>query len=225
MNKVSVFLPMRKGSQRVKNKNTRQFANFDGGLSQLKIEQLLRVNSIDKIYISTNDEEIINIADSFKEQKIIIDRRRAELCSSETSTDDLIKYVPSVVFEEHILWTHVTSPFVDDSIYERAILEYFENIKNYDSLMSVTKIQKFLWDDNGPLNYSREQEKWPRTQTMKEVYEINSGIFICPREIYLNNQDRVGIKPFMLQFNPKQSMDIDWEEDFILAEQIWGLKN
>ena len=56
MNKVTVFLPMRKGSQRIKNKNIRDFSGIKGGLSFIKISQLLKVESISRIVISTDDE-------------------------------------------------------------------------------------------------------------------------------------------------------------------------
>lgn len=38
--KVAFFLPTRKGSERVKNKNTRPFAGDEGGLVEIKIKQL-----------------------------------------------------------------------------------------------------------------------------------------------------------------------------------------
>ena len=57
---ITVFLPCRKGSERIKNKNTRKFCNFNHGLLELKINQLLKSHHIDKILISTNDNEILN---------------------------------------------------------------------------------------------------------------------------------------------------------------------
>ena len=72
MNKVTVFLPMRKGSQRIKNKNIRDFSGIKGGLSFIKISQLLKVESISKIVISTDDDEIKILAKSFNNDKIII---------------------------------------------------------------------------------------------------------------------------------------------------------
>ena len=61
-NLVAFFLPIRKGSQRVKNKNTRTFAGIEGGLVRLKLEQLLKSNRIDQVILSTNDELSMDIA-------------------------------------------------------------------------------------------------------------------------------------------------------------------
>ena len=222
MSKIIAFLPMRKGSQRVKNKNIKDFANIKGGLTFIKISQLLKVKEIDVIIISTNDDEVINIANSFNNEKIVIDNRPEDLASSNTSTDDLIKYVPIIIDEGIVLWTHVTSPFVDEKIYDDVIEEYFKNSNTNDSLMSVTKIQKFMWNKNEPINYDKSKEKWPRTQTIEPIYEVNSGVFIADINIYKSLEDRIGNKPYLYELSDKQAFDIDWEDDFDIAEILWG---
>ena len=65
MEKYSFFLPTRKGSERVKNKNTRPFAGIEGGIVQLKLQQLLTVYRVQNIIVSTNDEETMRVAESF----------------------------------------------------------------------------------------------------------------------------------------------------------------
>lgn len=222
MSKIVAFLPMRKGSQRVKNKNIKNFSDIDGGLTFIKITQLLKVKQIDKIIVSTNDEEVKKIAKSFKNAKIVIDNRPENLASSSTSTDDLIKYVPKIIQDNNvILWTHVTSPFVDEKIYEEMIKKYFEEKNKYDSLLSVNKLQTFLWDNKEPINYNREIEKWPRTQTIEPLYEVNSAAFIADIQIYKNLNDRIGKKPYLYELDKIKSFDIDWEEDFEIAEILW----
>ena len=93
---ISIFLPTRRGSQRVRNKNTRAFSNYKGGLLELKLKQLLQLD-VEEIILSTNDEESIRIAESFIEnEKLKIVVRPDELCSSKTKLTDLIEYVPSI---------------------------------------------------------------------------------------------------------------------------------
>lgn len=222
MSKVIAFLPMRQGSQRIKNKNIKDFAGVEGGLTFIKISQLLKSKKINQIIVSTNDEEVKNIALSFNNTKIIIDDRPEHLANSDTSTDDLIKYVPTIINDGIVLWTHVTSPLVNDLIYDNMIEKYLEDSENFDSLMSVTKIQKFLWDKTKPINYDKLKEKWPRTQTIEPIYEVNSGAFIADISIYKSLNDRVGNKPFLYELSDKQAFDIDWEDDFDIAEVLWS---
>ena len=93
---ITVFLPCRAGSVRIPDKNTKPFANVEGGLLELKIKQLLRIKSVDKIILSTNDLKVIKIAENIS-NKIIIDNRPEELALSSTSTDSLIKYIPNIL--------------------------------------------------------------------------------------------------------------------------------
>ena len=226
MQKIIVFLPCRKGSQRIKKKNIRPFAGVEGGLLRIKLEQLISVKNIHQIVLSTNDPEVIAVAQQIS-KSISIDIRPDHLGSSETSTDDLIKYIPTIIHEGHILWTHTTSPFLGVSDYERAIEIYHEILEKgtHDSLMTVNKLQTFLWDSKGSYNYDRSVEKWPRTQTLPKLFEVNSGLFINSRDHYIKYEDRIGNKPYLLQTEGISSFDIDWPDDFKLGEQIFHSVN
>ncbi|GAB4534232.1 MAG: acylneuraminate cytidylyltransferase family protein [Pleurocapsa sp.] len=223
---IVAFVPCRRGSERVKHKNIRTFAGIENGLISIKIEQLIQCPEIDSIVVSTDDpivSEICHAVAAKQTKPIKICDRPAYLASSTTSTDELIEYVPEIIDRGIVLWTHVTSPFVDADVYSQAIQVYREKTRSEhrDSLMSVTKIQKFLWNQSGPINYDRLQEKWPRTQTLPVLYEINSAIFLSPIETYINLKDRVGKNVHLFELTALQAMDIDWEEDFRLAEECW----
>lgn len=221
--KYTVFLPCRAGSQRVKNKNVRKFADTEGGLLRIKLEQLKKIDKVSEIILSTNDPAVIKIAEELNIDKLKIDVRPEHLCTSETSTDDLINYIPEIIKDGIVIWTHVTSPFLDEKFYNKAIEVYEENTKDnsFDSLMSVLPLQGFFWNENGPITYDRQVEKWPRTQTIKKIFEIDSGIFINSIENYKRLQDRIGYKPFLFETNKIDAFEIDWEEDFFIAEQIY----
>ena len=103
MTNVKAFLPMRKGSERVISKNTRDFAGVKGGLAFIKLSQLINVPEITTIIVSTDDEKVKEIAKSFVSSKIVIDDRPVQLATSSTSTDDLIEYVPSLISEGPVL--------------------------------------------------------------------------------------------------------------------------
>lgn len=223
---IIAFLPCRRGSERVKEKNVKSFAGIEGGLTRIKIEQLLMCSEVDAIVVSTDDPKVADICKQITKKsnkKVSIFERPAHLAASSTSTDALIEYIPEIIRDGSVLWTHVTSPFVDSSVYKQAIQTYHEQTETrmYDSLMSVTKIQKFIWNQYGPVNYDRTQEKWPRTQTLPALYEVNSAIFITPIEIYLREKDRIGKRVYLFELGANQGMDIDWEEDFKLAEKYW----
>jgi CMP-N-acetylneuraminic acid synthetase len=137
----------------------------------------------------------------------------------------LVGHASELIFplypDSHILWTHVTSPFVTSSHYSDMIAEYAHALtEGYDSLMATTPIHSFLWTESGPINYDRSIEKWPRTQTLDPVHEVNSAAFLAPASIYASHADRIGVRPKLFPLGKLISLDIDWEEDFIIAEQL-----
>ncbi|GAM69534.1 acylneuraminate cytidylyltransferase [Vibrio sp. JCM 19236] len=219
---INVFLPCRKGSQRIPNKNTKEFAGIKGGLLEIKLGQLIKCKSIDTIVVSSNDDVVLDFVSKYSDNRIVIDERPEHLGSSETSTDDLIEYVPSIIQEGHILWTHVTSPFIDQEVYDNIISSYKKGLnEGFDSLMTVKEIRGFIWNKTGPISYDRNIEKWPRTQTIEPLYEVDSSVFMSGVKLYKQLNDRIGVNPFIYVQNGDQAIDIDWPEDFTYAESRW----
>ena len=62
--KITALIPIRSGSQRVKDKNLRRFG--DTTLMELKIKNLLQVPELDQIIVNTNSEEAINIVKNYR---------------------------------------------------------------------------------------------------------------------------------------------------------------
>jgi N-acylneuraminate cytidylyltransferase len=229
MDTVAFFLPTRKGSQRVKNKNTRPFAGINGGLLENKLGQLMRTKKIDEILLSTNDEECIKIAEKYAEKcgRIKILMRPDALCLDTTDLQDLISYVPTITKANHILWGHVTTPMTDAHDYDDAVAIYFSKLSDgYDSLVSVNEFRNFLLNTDGKLVNNTTRFLWPRTQDLTPLYETNHAIFLAKREIYEMQRNRIGDHPVFYTMDKLSSFDIDWEDDFFIAETIFNrLKN
>ena len=225
---VVAFLPCRKGSERVPRKNIRPFGPFDHGLIEIKLGQLLSCAAIDRVVLSTNDNDILTFANDLSAgDKLLIHKRVDSLSSSATSTDDLVAHAAELIgplsAESHIIWTHVTSPFVSACHYAEIIAGYAQALgEGRDSLMTTTPLHGFLWTNDGPINYDRTTEKWPRTQTLCPVQEVNSAAFLASISIYTNHNDRIGPHPKLFPLSRLVSLDIDWEEDFIVAEQLFS---
>lgn len=221
--KIAFFLPTRKGSERVKSKNTRPFAGIEGGLVENKIKQLLTTKHIDEILFSSNDEMCIAIAEKYaSDSRLRIIPRPNELCLSTTNLQDLICYVPTITNADHILWGHVTTPLVEAKVYDTAIEQYLSKItKGYDSLVSVKELKNFLLNQEGKLVNNTTDIPWPRTQDLEPLYEINHAIFLAKRSVYTEQKNRIGQKPLLYIMDEIHSKDIDWEEDFKIAEIMY----
>ena len=223
---LTVVLPMRAGSQRVPQKNTKPFAGYHYGLAELKLKQLLGTKGVSEILIDTDEPSISKLVDGLElsasdAKRIRVELRDPNYAGSDVTTDSLIRYLGEKLNTEDVLWTHVTSPFINSTVYESAIEKYYQRDQGgNDSLMSVTRLQEFIWDESGPCNYDYQQEKWPRTQTLPKWYFVNSGMFLCPSSYYTDKGNRIGETPILFELDKIIGFDVDWPIDFDMAEHI-----
>jgi len=125
---------------------------------------------------------------------------------------------------KHFLQTHCTNPLLSSKTIKDAIELYFDKLNDdYDSLFSVNRIQCRCYDINGePINHEFGQLK--RTQDLEPILEENSNLFIFSRDSFFNsNERRIGLKPYLYETNKYESIDIDEENDFVVAEKLYEL--
>lgn len=223
--KITCFLPCRRGSERVPDKNVRPFYGHQNGLIEIKLKQLLACDLIDTIVLSTNDSRVQGYAEDLKDERVVVHERSEDLSSSKTSTDTLIKHASDLIPDGDILWTHVTSPFITAQNY-KAIIECYERkrVQGHDSLATTTRHRGFFWLNGQPCNYDRQLEKWPQTQKIAPIDEINSGAFLSSAANYKTLNDRIGETPYFYELDRITGFDIDYPEDFLMAESLASLK-
>jgi len=223
-------VPCRAGSERVPGKNVRAFADRPGGLTAIKLAQLKACRTLDGIVVNTDDDEVVRIAreiDSTTDgPAITIVPRPPTLATSTARTDDVIAHVAETTPGDLLLWTHVTSPFVDAAIYDRAVTLFRSlDARGHDSLMSVSRLQEFVWGEHGPANYDRAVARWPRTQDLPAWAVVTSGIFLCPRATMQRTGDRIGQRPYLFEVDRITALDVDWPDDFALAECVYRARH
>jgi len=220
--KVTALLPMKGNSERVKNKNMR---DFDGApLYHAIMKSLLASKYIEYVVINTDSEIIKKDAkENFGDRVIVIDRPK-EIQGDYVSMNDIIAHDLSKLHGEHFLQTHSTNPLLKSETIDHAIQVYFENLPEYDSVFSVTKVQARFYDKNAkPINHNPYELL--RTQDLEPLYQENSNFYIFSKKSFKNaSNKRIGVKPILYEVNKLESIDIDEPEDFILAELIYKNK-
>jgi len=215
------LLPMKGHSERVPNKNLRNFCGRP--LFHWVLESLLGSKYISFVVINTDSEAIAKSAlDSFDRVKII--NRPKSIQGDFVSMNEIIAYDLTQVEGEHFLQTHSTNPLLTAQTIDKAIKCYFENLEVYDSLFSVTRQQtRLYWRDGRPINH--DPQELLRTQDLEPVYEENSNMYIFSKNSFAaSSNKRIGIKPQMFELDRMEAMDIDEEVDFKLAELLCRLK-
>jgi len=223
MNKIIALLPMKGTSERVPNKNMK---NFNGKPLYLAIvESLLSSKYIEKVVINTDSETIANDAKNNFGDNIIIIYRPIEIQGGDVSMNIIIDYDLNQLDGEYFLQTHSTNPLVKTETIDKAIEKYFDGLEKFDSLFGVTKVQTRFYDkDANPINHNPEELL--RTQDLEPLYEENSNFYIFSKDSFEKaGKKRIGLKPQIFEVNKLEAVDIDEPEDFILAELLYKNKD
>ncbi len=214
--KITALLPMKAFSERVKNKNFRDFSGKP--LYRWMLDTLLEIDEIDNIVINTDAKFILFDEMLQKMKRVILRNRKSELCGDYASMnlviEDDINAVPSDLF----LMTHTTNPLLSAKTIRKAI-KLFDSTHQCDSLFTVNKVQtRFYHKDTSPVNH--DPNNLIRTQDLEVWYEENSCLYVFTAESFKNRNARIGVHPVMMETPALESFDIDEPDDWIIAESV-----
>ncbi|MEY4987429.1 MAG: hypothetical protein RL567_1208 [Bacteroidota bacterium] len=220
--KILALLPMKGNSERIPNKNLRNFAGKP--LYHRILQTLLSSKYINNVIVNTDSDAIkLDILNHFDSRVIIIDRPK-NICGDFVSMNKVIECDIKVFDADFYFQTHSTNPLlsiksIDDAI-ENMMLFYKES--KHDSIFSVTKLQTRLYSvDCSPLNH--DPNSLMRTQDLDPLFEENSCFYLFSKDSFYNSGGkRIGLNPFMFELNKIESIDIDEKEDFLLAEAMYN---
>ncbi len=208
---------MRHHSERVLGKNYRDFAGKP--LYHRIVNTVLKSSYISKIVIDTDSDLIRKDCSKHFPTVIILDRPE-HLRASTIPMNDVLLHDVNQVKADFYVQTHSTNPLLKTETIDRAITTFFEKYPDYDSLFSVTKVQKRFWGKEGnPINH--DPDILLRTQDLEPIYEENSCIYIFSKKSLEKYKIRIGQKPFMFEIDKDESCDIDEEVDFSICEFLY----
>jgi CMP-N-acetylneuraminic acid synthetase len=215
--KIVAMVPIKLNSERVKEKNLREF--YDGKpLIRFILDALLGSKHIEEIYVYCSSERIKNyLPDGVKFLK-----RPDFLDGNDCNCNDIIREFIKEVDADYYVVSHATAPFTTSQSIDRCI-ESVVYDGNFDSSFTVEKIQTFLWSKGMPLNF--DPDHFPRTQDLEPIYMETSGAFVFSRKVFETYNRRVGIKPCLVEVEPQESCDIDTEYDMAVAQALYEYVN
>ena len=219
--KTAALIPARSGSIRVRDKNSRLLGKYP--LLARKIKQL-QSSQVDEIFLGSNDSRYLKIAEDFGATPIL----RSDFACDETvsTSNDMIADFTSRVPDDFdiIMWVHCTNPFLYARHYDAALELFQKNASSCDSLLSVQKVQNHMWEnESSPLNYNPWNSAHTLAKNLQPVYFQTGGIFIQWSRNIKKNHYFFGEKPKFILHNQSESIDIDTEDDFAMAESLVNL--
>lgn len=220
--KIVALLPMKAHSSRVPGKN---FLELSGKpLFKWMLDTLLSVPEIERIIINTDARAILNDKGLTESERILIRDRKTKLCGDEVSMNRIIADDVNAVPADIYLMTHTTNPLLSANTIEDALDRFKRHhaTGETDSLFTVNKVQtRFYRKDGRPVNH--DPDNLIPTQDLEPWYEENSNLYIFTRESFLQTNARIGLKPMMHETPNMESIDIDVQEDWDLAEALSGI--
>ncbi|WP_457748213.1 acylneuraminate cytidylyltransferase family protein [Sulfurimonas sp.] len=211
-------IPARGGSKRLPRKNILDLAGKP--LIGWSIEAAKKSKYIDEIVVSSDDEEILNIAQKYD----VISLKRTDSLATDTApTFDVVKDVIRRVKEyDYIILLQPTSPLRDAVDIDNAI-EYLIQ-KKADSVVSVCEMEHSpLWSNTLPQNkdmrgFLEDEVLNKRSQDIEQYYRLNGAIYIANVRNLMEEESfflKENIYAYVMEQN--HSIDIDTELDFDIA--------
>ena len=213
---IVALVPMRHHSERVPGKNYRELVGRP--LYAYILDTLQEVDEIELIVVDTDSSVLQRgIREQYPDVQLI--DRPEHLTPGTTPMNEVLLHDVGELDSDVYLQTHSTNPLLRPETIREALKKFRKNLPKIDSLFGVTRLQTRLWDREGrPLNH--DPAILLRTQDLEPVYEENSCLYIFQRETFLSRENRIGKTPHMFEIPLDESLDIDTELDFALAETI-----
>lgn len=213
---------MKAHSERVSGKNFRKFAGKP--LFRWVLDALLGAGAIDAVVINTDAREILadnGLHDGDAGGRIIVRDRKPEICGDFVSMNLVLADDIAAVAAENYVMTHTTNPLLQSSTIERALSKYLtaKEQSEADSLFTVNKVQtRFYREDGSAVNH--DPENLIRTQDLEAWYEENSNLYIFNRDSFGKTNARIGTQSMMFEMETTESVDIDGQAEWDMAEAI-----
>ena len=219
--KILAIIPARGGSKGVPRKNIKLLAGKP--LIAWTIEEAKKSKYISKLILSSEDDEIINVAKEYGCE--VPFKRPVELAQDNTpGIDAILHAIEQCPGYDYIILLQPTSPLrtsedIDDFI------SYFIN-QNVNACVSVCEPSKSpywmyqLNNQNDLIPLLTEHGSANRRQDLPKVFALNGALYIANIEWLMKNKNFVTDETVGYIMPTNKSYDIDTIEDFMICEYL-----
>lgn len=221
---VLAIIPARGGSRGIPGKNIRLLAGKP--LIAWTIEEAKKSRYIDRLILSSDDQEIISIARDFQCEVPFI--RPAELARDDTPGIEPVLHAMEVLPEkyDYIVLLQPTSPLRKVEDIDSCIERCLGN--NAPACVSVTAVSDnpywmFILDMNMQMRpYLEFNDSHFRRQELPALYALNGAVYVGESGFLKAERSFVGSGTVAYPMPASRSADIDEEADFEFCEWMIG---
>ncbi|GFR39145.1 hypothetical protein PRECH8_24410 [Insulibacter thermoxylanivorax] len=217
--KTVAFIPVRGGSKSIPLKNIKPIAGRP--LIWWTLTAAEQCPDIERIFVSTDSEEIRRNVNQMNFSKVtVIDRSVESATDSAASEVSLLEFAEKHEFYS-VVFIQATSPLTTSQHLTEALAKYFSS--DADSLLSVVRQKRFIWERaNGdlvvPINYDPQNR--PRRQDFEGYLVENGAFYITSREQLLKSKCRISGKITYYEMPEESYVEIDELEDWVIVEEL-----
>jgi CMP-N-acetylneuraminic acid synthetase len=207
---IIVVIPVRGGSKRVPQKNIRKFQGMP--LLAWSIRAAQHCKLVDEIYVSTDDQQIADIATQYGAKVLW---RPEVLASDVANTFDVLKYVYYEQLScspELLVLLQATSPLREENLIFKGIKSFLSD-DSTDRLMEVNGVKLFsgkVLDGIWKGDYPEET----RSQDLPTTYIPSGRLYIYRCISTLEKNLPEGHKTRVIVGDYETNINIDYESDF-----------
>jgi CMP-N,N'-diacetyllegionaminic acid synthase len=219
--KTIALIPARGGSKGVLGKN---IVNILGKpLIGYSIEVALESKSLDEIWVSSDSDEILEIASQY--QEINIHKRNSSLATDTSSINDTIIEILKLTNDcDLFMLLQPTSPIRDSKNIDEAI-NLMKNNHLANSLISVCGMNdihpaRMYWMNDLELQPIMQEYESTRRQDIPTAFYRNGSIYIVRKDVFLSTNSIIS-KPSIGYVMPTSYLlNIDEPRDLIIADPL-----
>ncbi|WP_046174416.1 acylneuraminate cytidylyltransferase family protein [Domibacillus indicus] len=217
--KILAIIPARGGSKGVPRKNIRELAGKP--LIAWTIEAAKQSVYIDRCIISSDDEEIIEIARQYECEVPFV--RPAALAQDDTpGIEPILHALSELAGYDIVMLLQPTSPLRTTEDIDRCIETMI--INEASVCVSVTEPDKSpFWmytttDDNQMRPLIPQENPAVRRQDLSAVYVLNGAVYVAETDWLIKTKSFLTDETTAYLMPKQRSFDIDTDEDFLLCE-------
>lgn len=217
--KVLAIIPARGGSKGIKRKNLKELG--DKPLIAWSIDHAINSKYIDYFIVSTDDDEIAEVAKHYRSAVIF---RPHSLASDDASVIDCIVHAVELLEPYDIIaLLQPTSPFRTFQDIDRC-LELLVQSEDVPAVVSLTEPSKSpYWTyklvENKLVSLIEEDTNVPR-QKLTETFVLNGAVYVANTEWLINNRSFISENTMGYKMPWEKSVDIDTEFDLWLCRKM-----
>lgn len=227
--KFLAIIPARSGSKGIKHKNIRMLCGKP--LIYYTIKEALKCKKLDRVIVSTDSPQYEKIAKSFEVEVPFL--RPRHLAGDKSPIADAIIHLLGWLKKkenyrpDYLVLLQATSPLRTHEDIEKCV-KLALSIK-CDGVVSLCSTEQLLYTiENGFLKLLHKKSWFYSTnrQSLPPTYKLNgAAVYVIKTNVFLRNKSflKGKIAPYIME--KWRSIDLDSEEDFILAELIYKYKN